>query len=82
MKDEDDLELNAANIPLSDNEIAEFQALWLEVTGEAIDLKTAAEYGRQLMVLYKFTYKPITKEHYEQMMADKTAKEKEHEPST
>lgn len=60
-------QINAANIPLSAAAVQEFQALWQELMGESIVLQTAVEHGRRLLALYKFVYRPMTAEQYEQL---------------
>jgi len=64
---EDQQQEHAANIPLSPDAISEFQALWREVAQEDIDTKTAEEYGRQLLSMFKFVYKPLTKKQFDQL---------------
>ena len=73
---------NAANIPLSDDSVTEFRAVWLEGSGETIDTKTAADYGRQLLALFNFIYKQETNDECNHQEADETAMEGNHGNAT
>jgi len=56
----------AANMPLSNPDILQFQTLWQE----------AAEHGRRLLALYKFVYRPMTAEQYQQLICKSQEDEK------
>ncbi|HBZ87060.1 MAG: hypothetical protein A2509_03600 [Candidatus Edwardsbacteria bacterium RIFOXYD12_FULL_50_11] len=66
----------AANMPLSNPDILQFQTLWQELIGERITLAEAAEHGRRLLALYKFVYRPMTAEQYQQLICKSQEDEK------